>query len=116
MWSDSSGRLWVSEWNAGTLSVYDPQQKSWRTWALPGESEHAYAVYVDDENKVWVSDFSANAILRFDPKTEKFDELPQHSRRRQRASNGGPQGEAWGAESGTDRLVVLRYGRQAPGR
>jgi virginiamycin B lyase len=24
VWSDSKGRLWVSEWNAGNLSVYDP--------------------------------------------------------------------------------------------
>ena len=43
IWSDSDGRLWVSEWNAGTLSAYDPQQKSWRTWALPGEREQTYA-------------------------------------------------------------------------
>ena len=116
VWSDSSGRLWVSEWNAGTLSVYDPQQKSWRTWALPGQSEHAYAVYVDDENKVWASDFSANAILRFDPKTEKFASFPSTRERANVRQMAGRQGEAWGAESGTDRLVVLRYGRHAPER
>jgi virginiamycin B lyase len=116
VWSDSGGRLWVSEWNAGTLSVYDPRQKSWRTWALPGTSAHAYAVYVDDENKVWVSDFSANAILRFDPKTEKFASFPSTRDGANVRQMAGRQGEAWGAESGTDRLVVLHYGRQAPGR
>jgi virginiamycin B lyase len=113
VWSDSSGRLWVSEWNAGTLSAYDPQQKSWRTWALPGEGAHAYAVYVDDENKVWVSDFSTNAILRFDPKTEKFQSFPSTRDGVNVRQMAGRRGEAWGAESGADRLVVLRYGRHA---
>ena len=109
VWSDSSGRLWVSEWNTGTLSVYDPQQKSWRTWTLPGEGEHAYAVYVDEKNKVWASDFSANAILRFDPQTEKFESFPSTRERANVRQMAGRAGEAWGAESGTDRLVVVRY-------
>jgi len=108
VWSDSSGRLWVSEWNTGTLSAYDPQQKSWRTWALPGEGAHAYAVYVDDENKVWVSDFSTNAILNFDPKTEKFTSFPSTRDGANVRQMAGRKGEAWGAESGTDRLVVVR--------
>jgi virginiamycin B lyase len=113
VWSDSRGRLWVSEWNAGTLSAYDPQQKSWRTWTLPGQSAHAYAVYVDDENKVWVSDFSTNAILRFDPMTEKFASFPSMRDGANVRQMAGRRGEAWGAESGTDRLVVVRYGRHA---
>ncbi len=51
VWSDSKGRLWVSEWNAGSLSVYDPQKKVWQTWPLPGEMPRAYAVFVDDEGQ-----------------------------------------------------------------
>jgi len=109
VWSDSSGRLWVSEWNAGTLSVYDPRRESWRTWALPGGSEQAYAVYVDDEDKVWVSDFATNAILRFDPKTEKFESFPSTRTNANVRQMAGRAGEAWGAESGTDRLVVIRF-------
>ena len=111
VWSDSSGRLWVSEWNAGTLSAYDPRQKGWQTWALPGKRAHAYAVYVDDENKVWVSDFSTNAILRFDPMTEKFESFPSTRDSANVRQMAGRRGEAWGAESGTDRLVVIRYGK-----
>jgi virginiamycin B lyase len=80
---------------------------------LPGQSAHAYAVYVDDENKVWVSDFSANAILRFDPKTEKFASFPSTRDGANVRQMAGRQGEAWGAESGTDRLVAVRYGRHA---
>ena len=111
VWSDSTGRLWVSEWNAGTLSAYDTQQKRWRTWALPGEGEHAYAVYVDDKNKVRVSDFSTNAILRFDPETEKFASFSSTRSNANVRQMAGRPGEVWGAESGTDRLVVIRYAR-----
>jgi virginiamycin B lyase len=108
VWSDTTGRLWVSEWNAGTLSVYDPPKKVWQTWKLPGEDPRAYAVFVDDADKVWVSDFSSNAIVRFDPKAEKFDSFSsdrEHADVRQML---GRPGELWGAESGTDRLVVIR--------
>ena len=115
VWSDSAGRLWVSEWNAGTLSVYDPQKKLWQTWPLPGDTPRAYAVFVDEADKVWVSDFPGNAIVRFDPETEMFKSFRsnrEHANVRQML---GRPGELWGAESGTDRLVVIRYGSAASG-
>src|ERR1700744_1505417 len=37
VWSDSKGRIWVSEWHAGQLGLYDPKANSWREWKLPGE-------------------------------------------------------------------------------
>ena len=37
VWSDSKGHLWVSEWNVGNLSVYDPASKSWTVHKLPGD-------------------------------------------------------------------------------
>jgi virginiamycin B lyase len=110
VWSDSKGRLWVSEWNAGTVSVYDPQKKVWQTWPLPGETPRAYAVFVDEKDQVWVSDFPGNAIVRFDPETADFTSYVsdrEHADVRQML---GRPGELWGAESGTDRLVVVRYG------
>jgi virginiamycin B lyase len=73
VWSDSKGRLWVSEWNTGNLSVYAPAAKNWTVFKLPGEAPQAYAVYVDDKDKVWVSDFGANAIVEFDLVTERFE-------------------------------------------
>ena len=78
---------------------------------MPGEGEHAYAVYVDDKNKVWVSDFSTNAILRFDPETEKFASFSSTRSNANVRQMAGRPGEVWGAESGTDRLVVIRYDR-----
>jgi len=108
VWADSKGRLWVSEWNAGNLSVYDPAAKEWRVFRLPGDAPHAYAVFVDDKDKVWVSDFAANAILRFDPEKEAFDSFPSDKPDAAVRQMLGRPGEMWGAESGTDRLVVIR--------
>jgi virginiamycin B lyase len=110
VWSDSTGRLWVSEWKAGNLSVYDPASSKWTVYRLPGDDPHAYAVYVDDKDKVWVSDFGANAILRFDPATGAFESFPSDKPGAAVRQMLGRQGEAWGAESGTDRLVVIRDG------
>jgi virginiamycin B lyase len=108
VWSDSMGRLWVSEWNAGNLSRYDPVAKSWKVYKLPGGEPRAYAVYVDDRDMVWVSDFGANAILKFDPKTETFESFPSDRPDAAVRQMLGRPGEMWGAESGTDRLVVIR--------
>lgn len=110
VWSDSQGRLWVSEWDAGQLSVHDPRDGSWRSWRLPGEAPRAYSVYVDEQDKVWVTDFGANAILRFDPQTETFESFPSDREGANVRQMLGRPGEAWGAESGVDRLVVIRYG------
>lgn len=109
-WADSHGRVWVSEWNAGNLALYDPAGRSWKSWRLPGAHPQAYAVFVDDKDIVWLSDWGANAIVRFDPVREAFTAFPSP-----RANAGvrqllGRPGEVWGAESGTDRLVVLKTG------
>ena len=108
VWSDSLGRLWVSEWNAGNLSRYDPVAKRWAVYHLPGAEPHAYAVYVDEHDKVWVSDFTANAILKFDPESETFESFPSNRPGAAVRQMLGRPGEMWGAELGTDRLVVIR--------
>jgi virginiamycin B lyase len=108
VWSDSKGRVWVSEWNAGNVSCYNPATTSWKTWKLPGEQPHAYAVYVDDKDMVWLSDWGANAMVRFDPNTEKFEPFPSDRRGANVRQILGRPGEVWAPESGADRLVVYR--------
>lgn len=112
VWSDSKGRLWVAEWNAGNVSVYDPGTKDWKVYKLPGDQPHAYAVYVDDQDKVWLTDFTANAIVSFDPATERFESFPSDKENATVRQLLGRAGEVWGAESGTDRLVVIRTGKK----
>ena len=112
VWSDSAGKIWVSEWDAGQVAVYDPANDSWHEWKLPGNNPQAYAVYVDDQDMVWLSDFGANALVRFDPASEAFTvfELPSPSAQVRQIL--GRPGEIWGAESGADKLVVIRTSSQ----
>jgi len=107
VWSDSRSRLWISEWNVGQVSMYDPAVQSWKTWKLPGENPRAYAVYVDREDGVWLSDFAANAIVRFDPEDEKFLSFPSDLPGANVRQLHGRGNQVWGAESGTGRIVVI---------
>ncbi len=109
VWPDSKGRIWVSEWNAGKLAVFDPASGKWREWRLPGDSPQAYAVYVDETDRVWVSDFGTNALVRFDPGRETFRSFPLPSPGARVRQLLGRKGEVWGAESGADRIVVIRF-------
>jgi virginiamycin B lyase len=110
VWSDSQSRVWVSEWNAGQLAVYDPSTQTWKEWRLPGDNPLPYAVYVDDQDMVWVSDFAANALVRFDPFQESFKVFSLPSPEANVRQILGRPGEVWGAESGTDKLIVIRTG------
>ncbi|MNE54752.1 Virginiamycin B lyase [compost metagenome] len=109
IWSDSHGRLWISEWNSGQVSRYDPEARSWQSWKLPGHAPRAYSVYVDERDQVWLTDFAANAIVHFDPARERFQSFPSDRPNANVRQMLGRPGEVWGAESGNDRLVVIRY-------
>jgi virginiamycin B lyase len=110
IWSDSRGTLWVSEWNSGQLSAYDPVKKTWRTHRLPGAAPRTYAVWVDEHDHPWVSDFGSNAVLRFDPGSDRFE---RHALARESAEvreiQGRP-GEVWLPESGTETISLIRTG------
>ncbi len=108
LWSDSRGRLWVSEWDGGRLAMYDPPAGRWREWRLPGNAPKPYAVYVDDRDVVWLSDWGANALVRFDPVRETFTQFHVPSINSTIRQLAGRPGEVWGAESALDKLVVLK--------
>jgi virginiamycin B lyase len=113
VWSDSKGLLWISEWNSGNLSRYDPKTGAWKMWRPPGEKPRTYSVYVDEEDQIWLTDFNANSIVRFDPVTEKFTSYKSNLDGAQVRQMAGRRGEAWGAESGNERLVVVRFDRKS---
>jgi virginiamycin B lyase len=94
------------------VAVYDPANDSWKEWKLPGERPQAYAVYVDNQDMVWLSDFRANALVRFDPASEAFTVYELLSPNAAVRQILGRAGEIWGAESGVDKLVVIRMGSQ----
>jgi virginiamycin B lyase len=106
-WSDSRGRIWISEWNAGKLGMYDSRTRRWREWRLPGSNPMPYAVFVDDRDVVWLSDFGSNALVRYNPATTRFTRFPLPTPGADVRQIHGRRGEVWGAESGTDKLVVV---------
>ena len=108
VWSDSSGRIWSSQWNAGQVAVYDPASSQWREWRLPGEDPQAYSVFVDEHDRVWLSDFGANALVVFDASAEEFRSIPLPGTPSEVRQLLGRPGEVWGAESAADALVVVR--------
>lgn len=112
VWSDSHGRIWVSEWNSGNLSVHDPAAKtaaqSWRAWKLPGDAPRCYAVYVDERDIVWASDFGGNAVWRFDPTSERFERFGFPRQNTDIRQILGRPGEVWLPESGTEHISVIR--------
>jgi virginiamycin B lyase len=108
VWSDSRGRIWVSEWHSGNLSMHDPARDSWSTWKLPGSAPRAYAVYVDERDQVWVSDFGGNAMFRFDPGSERFERFGFPRAAASVRQILGRPGEVWLPESGTEHISVIR--------
>jgi virginiamycin B lyase len=108
VWSDSQSRIWVSEWNAGQVAVYDPSDGSWREWEVPGPGARPYAVYVDENDLVWLSDFGSNAVVSFDPTTEEFKAFDLPSSPSNVRQILGRPGEVWLPESAADQLVVIR--------
>jgi len=108
IWSDSKGVLWVSFWGSGEVGRYDPANKTWKVWQLPNVQRGCYAVYVDDKDNVWLASWQANALVRFDPKTEKFESFPSNKKGSDVRQMLGRPGELWGAESGTNRLVMIK--------
>lgn len=108
------GRIWVSEWNSGQLSVHDPAlgtgSNNWRSWKTPSAEPRVYAVYVDDKDMVWAAEWSGNAMLRFDPGSEKFEvfTLPRPAANIRQIL--GWPGEVWLPDSGTEFISVIRTG------
>ncbi len=108
IWSDSQDQVWFSEWNAGKLGQYNPFTNTWKEWRLPGINPQPYAVFVDNKDMVWLSDFGSNSLILFDPSKQKFETFSLPTAGANVRQLLGRTGEVWGAESGTDKLVVLR--------
>lgn len=108
IWSDSQDRVWFTEWNVGKLGLYNPFTSTWKEWKLPGNDPQPYAIFVDNKDIVWLSDFGSNALVRFDPSQEKFELFSLPTPGADVRQLLGRSGEVWGAESGADKLIVLR--------
>jgi virginiamycin B lyase len=107
IWSDSKGKLWLATWGTGELLSYNPADKSWDAYKLPGLGPRGYSTYVDEKDIVWVTDFMSNSILRFDPSTESFIVFPSDKQVSQLLQMNGKDGKVWGGEQGASRIVLI---------
>ena len=88
VWSDSGGRIWVSEWNSGNVSRYDPKTGGGGTRGVAGGGPRGRGVWA--------------------PGAERLGFFPGDRRRADVRQILGRPGEVWAPESGADRLVVYR--------
>lgn len=107
IWSDSKGRLWLGTWGTGEIVRYDPADKSWAVYKMPGLGPRGYSTYVDEKDIVWVSEFMANSVIRFDPATESFITFPSDKPISQLLQMNGKPGKVWGGEQGANRIVLI---------
>ena len=108
VWSDSKGRLWVSEWNSGNVSVHDPADGSWKAWKLPGEQPARLFGLCRRQGQGLADRFLGQRDRALRSRDREIQRVPQRQARRQCPADGRPAGEAWGGESGTNRLVVIQ--------
>ena len=111
VWSDPEGRLLISEYAAGQVGRYDPATQAWEEWPIPGDRPaQPYAIFVDEQGIAWLSDFGNDVLLRFDPASGEFTPIRLPTAGAAVRQLLGRPGEVWGAESATDRLVLIRTG------
>ena len=108
VWSDSNGRIWVSYWNTGQVGMYDPASRAWREWTA---ARQLAARVLRLGRCRWTRSGSPNGRRM---RSSGSIRSPRSSRAFRRDRDGanvrqmlGRAGEAWGAESGNARLVMI---------
>ena len=100
------GLVYYTAQSTGRLGILDPATGKVEEVAL-GDKSSPHGVVVGPDGAPWITDGGLNAIVRFDPETEKFASYPSNRANATVRQMLGRAGEAWGAESGTDRLVMV---------
>ncbi len=87
--------------------MYDPASEAGASGRCPVSSRMRIRSGSIGKDKVWLTEWSANALVRFDPVTENSTAFRRTARARDVRQMLGRAGEAWGAESGNARLVMV---------
>ena len=108
VWSDSKGRIWVSYWNTGQVGMYDPAARR------VARMEAARAIgraRIRSGSTPWTRSGSPNGRRTRSsgsiPVKETFEVFPSDKNGANVRQMLGRAGEAWGAESGNARLVMV---------
>jgi streptogramin lyase len=69
---DSSDRLWIGEWWANQIAMFDPKTEKFQEWPVPIPWYGPYDAVLDKAGNVWTGSMSSDTILRLNPKTGEF--------------------------------------------
>ncbi len=76
---DSRGNVWFAEHEFGSLGLFEPRSRRWRSWRTPANGGNPYgvsAIAVDHRDAVWFTHTGGNYIGRFDPRTDSVSVYP----------------------------------------
>ncbi len=108
VWPDSKGRIWVSYWNTGHVGMYDPASRSLARVEAAGRA--AARVFGLGRRAATRSGSPNGRPTRSSGSirsAEKFESFPSDRAGANVRQMLGRAGEAWGAESGNARLVMV---------
>ena len=69
---DSENRVWIGEYYAKTIAVFDPKTEKFQEWPIPVPWYGPYDVVADKQGNVWAGGMTSELIVRLDPKTGEF--------------------------------------------
>jgi len=118
---DAHGRLWIPSFSGNVIARFDPEQRTFESFALPeelGGGEVPYALNVDHRTGlIWICGTNSDSLLRFDPEHGDFRVYPLPTRvtytreidfdAEGRVWTSNSNAPAWQIEGGMPRLLRL---------
>src|SRR6266568_3251064 len=72
---DDQDRIWVTEYRANKVAMFDTREEKFVEYPLPPHT-YPYRSAVDKNGEIWTGGMHTDRIVRFDPKTGQTTEYP----------------------------------------